>query len=258
MAAPVTKRLLILGGTGEARALAQAVAARFGAALAVTTSLAGRTQHPAPILGAVRRGGFGGTAGLAAYLRAEHVDFVIDATHPFAARISAAAIEACRAVALPLLALARPAWQAEAGDRWIEVDSASAAAALLPQYGRRVFLTIGRGELAAFAAVKDVSFFVRLIEPPPAPLPLVCEIILGRGPFTADEERSIIARHAIDLLVTKSSGGAATAAKLGAARATGIPVVMLRRPRSSGGLQVERIEDAVRWLEEQWLRSAES
>lgn len=134
-----------------------------------------------------------------------------------------------------------------AGSRSI---SASDAAALLPHAGKRVFLTIGRNELAAFAGVEGVDFLVRLVEPLAAPLPLHGEFIFGRGPFTVEDERGIIARHAIDLLVTKASGGAATAAKLTASREAGIPVVMLRRPQSSGGAQVERIEDAVRWLEE--------
>jgi precorrin-6A/cobalt-precorrin-6A reductase len=246
---PAPKRLLILGGTEEGRRLAEACVVRFGRALAVTTSLAGRTQSAAPVAGAVRRGGFGGAAGLAAYLRAESIDAVVDATHPFAARISAAALDACRDLGVPLLAVTRPAWQRVPGDRWIDVGTAAEAAALLPQAGKRVFLTIGRGELEAFAAVEGAHFVVRLIEPPATQLPLACEVILGRGPFTVDDERGIIARHAIDLLVTKASGGAATAAKLAAARAAGIPVVMLRRPASLAGVQVERIEDAVRWLE---------
>lgn len=246
---PASKRLLILGGTEEARCLAAAATQRFGATLAITTSLAGRTRNAAPVAGAVRRGGFGGAAGLAAYLRAEAVDLVIDATHPFAARISAAAVEACRDLALPRLRLTRRPWQAEAGDRWIEVESAAAAAALLPHHGKRVFLTIGRSELAAFAAVEGVAFLVRLIDPPAEQLPVACDVVLGRGPFTFEDERGIIARYAIDLLVTKASGGAATAAKLAAARAASIPVVMIRRPAGSPGAGVERIEDAVEWLE---------
>jgi precorrin-6A/cobalt-precorrin-6A reductase len=240
---------LILGGTEEARRLAALAVARFGDALAVTTSLAGRTRHAAPIAGALRRGGFGGAAGLACYLRTQHVDLAIDATHPFAARISTAAISACRDAGVPLLAVTRPPWQRGPGDNWIEAASAADAAALLPQYGRRVFLTIGQGELEAFARVAGLYFLVRLIEPPAAPLPLDCDVILGRGPFTFEQERIIIARHAIDLLVTKASGGAATAAKLAAARAVGIPVILLRRPTVLGGTSVARIEDAVEWLE---------
>jgi precorrin-6A/cobalt-precorrin-6A reductase len=247
---PVLKRLLILGGTEEARRLADAAIAHFGAALLVTTSLAGRTQSPAPIAGTIRRGGFGGADGLIDYLRAATIDCVIDATHPFAAQISAAARAACGAVNVPLLTLTRPIWQRERGDHWIEVASAAEAAALLPRAGKRVFLTIGRRELDAFAPIDGVYFLVRLIEPPATQLPLAAEVILGRGPFTFNEERGIIERYAIDLLVTKESGGAATAAKLVAARAAGIPVVMVRRPSALSGARVERVEDAVQWLEE--------
>jgi len=253
---PAPKNLLILGGTEEARRLAQAAGDRFGGALAITTSLAGRTHSAVPVAGAVRRGGFGGAAGLAAYLRAARTDLVIDATHPFAARISAAAISACRDLGLPLLAVTRAEWPREPGDRWIEVGSAAEAAALLPHQGQRVFLTIGRRDLAAFASVTGARFVVRLIDPPATALPFPCAVILGRGPFTFADERSIIERHAIDLLVTKASGGAATVAKLAAARAAGIPVVMLRRPNGSGGgACVGCIEDAVIWLEE-WLATS--
>lgn len=250
------KQLLILGGTAEARQLAEAATARFRAALAVTTSLAGRTQAAAPVAGSVRRGGFGGATGLRDYLRAARIDLVIDATHPFAAQISNSAQAACRDAAVPLLALTRPPWRPAPGDRWIEVDSAAAAAALLPARGKRVFLTIGRRDLDAFAGIAGVYFLVRLIEPPPAPLPLDCGLIFGRGPFALAQERIIIERHAIDLLVTKASGGAATAAKLAAARAVGIPVVMLRRPDDSGGASVERVEDAVKWLEDRLVKAS--
>ncbi len=255
---PAPKRLLILGGTEEARQLAAAALARFGDALIVTTSLAGRTQSPAPIAGVLRRGGFGGAAGLADYLRAERIDCLIDATHPFAARISATASEACRDAGVPLLALTRPSWERGEDDRWIEVASATEAAALLPRAGRRVFLTIGRRDLDAFATIEGVYFLVRLIEPPATPLPLVCDVILRRGPFTFAEERSIIARHAIDLLVTKASGGAATAAKLAAARAAGIPVVMLRRPGGTSGASVESVGEALRWLDQRLAMGAAS
>jgi precorrin-6A/cobalt-precorrin-6A reductase len=246
----VPKHLLILGGTEEARRLADVAIARFGDALSVTTSLAGRTQSPAPIAGAVRRGGFGGADGLIDYLRAVKIDGVIDATHPFAAQISAAARTACSTAGVPLLVLTRAVWRREPGDRWIDVATAAEAAALLPRLGKRVFLTIGRRALDAFAHIDGVFFLVRLIEPPATQLPFAAEVILGRGPFTFEEERGIIEGYAIDLLVTKESGGAATAAKLAAARAAGIPVVMVRRPSALDGASVELVEDAVRWLEE--------
>ena len=247
---PVLKHLLILGGTEEARRLAECTVMRFGDRLAVTTSLAGRTQSAASIAGALRRGGFGGAAGLGDYLAAARIDLVIDATHPFATRISAAAREACEARRVPLLVLERPQWEREPGDRWIEVESAAEAAAVVPQHGKRVFLTTGRRALDAFAGVTGVYFLVRLIEAPQAPLPLDCTLIIERGPFTLEHERLIIARHAIDVLVTKASGGAATAAKLAAARAAGIPVIMLRRPSPPLAASVAYIEDVVGWLEQ--------
>lgn len=241
--------LLILGGTAEARELAAALAVRFSEALRLTTSLAGRTRHPAALAGEVRRGGFGGAAGLVEYLDATRVDFVIDATHPFARRISATAREACRACAVPLLVLARPRWVADPADRWIMAEDAATAAALLLQQGRRAFLTIGRNALDAFAVCTDVHFVVRLVDPPTAPLPLGSyDAVIGRGPFGRDAERSIMRRHAIDVVVAKESGGIVMPAKLEAARDLGLPVIMLRRPPDEGGECVARVEEAVAWL----------
>lgn len=241
--------LLILGGTGEARVLAEAALERFGQSLRVTTSLAGRTSAPSEPKGALRRGGFGGAAGLAAYLEAARVDLVLDATHPFATRISAAARAASHARGVPLLTLVRPHWRAQSGDRWIEAVDAAEAASMLPQLGRRVFLTIGQRGIAAFSHVSGMHFLVRLIDPPAAPLPLRSyDLVFGRGPFTLESERLIMARHAIDVLVAKASGGAATAAKLDAARALRIPVIMLRRPEREADFAVERIADALDWI----------
>jgi precorrin-6A/cobalt-precorrin-6A reductase len=249
--------LLILGGTGEAAALAAAVLARFGSGVTVTTSLAGRTTQPKMPAGAVRSGGFGGVAALAAYLAAERVMAVIDATHPFAAQISAQAVAACAASGVKRLRLDRPAWPRHPGDRWIEVDDVRAAAAALPALGRRAFLTIGGRGLEAFAALPGMHFLVRLVEAPPQPLPLAsAELLLGRGPFTLAEERLIMERHWIDMLVTKASGGTATAAKLDAARERKLPVVMLRRPAPPPGPHVTGIAAALDWLDET-LPSAE-
>jgi precorrin-6A/cobalt-precorrin-6A reductase len=243
------RHLLILGGTAEARALAAAATARLASRLRITTSLAGRTREVAALAGETRRGGFGGAAGLAAYLGAAPIDLVIDATHPFAVQISEAARTACRALRLPLLILARPAWAPQPGDRWIEVADAAAAARILPAIGRRAFLTIGRSALAAFAGLTDLYFLVRLVDPPEMALPLRgYDFILSRGPFTVAEERGIMARHAIDVLVTKASGGDATAAKLEAARRDAIPVVMLRRPAEESGDRVAGVADALSWL----------
>jgi precorrin-6A/cobalt-precorrin-6A reductase len=245
--------LLILGGTGEAAALAAAVLARFGSGVTVTTSLAGRTTQPKMPAGAVRSGGFGGVAALAA----ERVMAVIDATHPFAAQISAQAVAACAASGVKRLRLDRPAWPRHPGDRWIEVDDVRAAAAALPALGRRAFLTIGGRGLEAFAALPGMHFLVRLVEAPPQPLALPsAELLLGRGPFTLAEERLIMERHGIDMLVTKASGGTATAAKLDAARERKLPVVMLRRPAPPPGPHVTGIAAALDWLDET-LPSAE-
>jgi precorrin-6A/cobalt-precorrin-6A reductase len=241
--------LLILGGTAEAAALAGAALGRFGDALAVTTSLAGRTRRPAALPGRVRLGGFGGPAALAAYLVRDGVDRLVDATHPFAARISHAARLACDRTGVPRLMLHRPPWRRRPGDDWIEVESMAEAAAVVRRIARRAWLTVGSAELSAFAGIASVHFLVRLVEPPLLPLPLAgCEVIVGRGPFTLVEERRRFEEHAIDVLVAKASGGEATAAKLAAARELGIPVVMLRRPPTEPGDAVETIAAALVWL----------
>ena len=248
--------LLILGGTGEAAALAAAALARHGDALVVTSSLAGRTGTPAPLPGHVRVGGFGGAAGLADYLAAAAVTMVIDATHPFAARISAHAQQACDARDMPRLVLRRPEWTRHPGDRWIEVESAEAAASSLPELGRRAWLTIGARELHAFAGLIGIHFLIRTIDPPMAPPPLASyEIIAGRGPFTLAGERHILERQAIDVLVARASGGTATEAKLVAARELGLPVLMLRRPPVPGGPSVASVEDALAWLARELART---
>jgi precorrin-6A/cobalt-precorrin-6A reductase len=242
-------RLLILGGTGEAAALARAVLARFGDAVEVTTALAGRTRHSGPIPGNVRIGGFGGTAGLAEYIGAQQIDRVIDATHPFAAEISRAARLSCSQLDIPRLALRRPPWRRHPLDRWIEVDSLEAAAQIVGRVGRRALLTVGAGEVAAFAPATGVRFVVRMIDPPRAPLPLrFYEIVLGRGPFALTEERHLLQRHAVEVLVCKASGGTATEAKLIAARELSLPVIMVRRPPAERGLAVDTVEAALDWL----------
>jgi precorrin-6A/cobalt-precorrin-6A reductase len=220
--------VLVLGGTAEARELAAGLAA--DPALDVTSSLAGRTTTPRLPAGRSRVGGFGGTAGLAAWLRAERIDAVVDATHPFATDISRHAAEAAADVRVPLLMLRRPGWTAGPGDRWHWVDTGAAAAALLPTLGTRAFLTTGRGDLAAFAEL-DLYVLARMVEPPSPPLPRTCELLLARGPFTLAGERALLRDHRIDVLVTKDSGGPATAAKLTAAREAALPVLLIRRPR---------------------------
>jgi precorrin-6A/cobalt-precorrin-6A reductase len=247
--APPARRLLILGGTGEAAALAQGALARFGDGIAVTTALAGRTRHPGPIAGQVRIGGFGGAAGLADYIVDNAVDSLIDATHPFAATISRAARLAAERTGVPRLTLRRPPWRRHPLDRWIEVDSLAAAALLVERVGRRAWLTVGAGPLAAFAPTTGVRFVVRMIDPPRRELPLrQCEVVLGRGPFSVAEERHLLQRYAIDVVVSRASGGAATEAKLIAARELGLSVIMVRRPPPEPGPAVETVEAALDWL----------
>ena len=242
-------RLLILGGTAEAAALARGALARFGDKLQVTTSLAGRTERPAPLPGQIRTGGFGGPAGLAAYLTEYAVGRVIDATHPFATRISAEARLACEEAIVPRLLLLRPPWRRHPLDHWIEVDDMNAAAAMVRRTGQRAWLTVGAGEIACFSTAAHVHFLVRLVDAPHRPLPLRSyEVVFGRGPFTLAEERQRIERHAIDVLVCKASGGVATEAKLIAARERGVPVIMVRRPPDEPGEAVETVEAALDWL----------
>jgi precorrin-6A/cobalt-precorrin-6A reductase len=242
-------RLLILGGTGEAAALAAQALARFAGQLAVTTSLAGRTEHPAPIAGDIRIGGFGGPEGLAAYLREHEIDLLIDATHPFAVRISAEARCGAELAGVPRLLIRRPMWRRHPLDRWLEVSGAEEAASKVPLLGRRAWLTLGTADLEAFAAIDSVRFLVRMIDRPRRPLPLKYhQVVLGRGPFSLVEERQLIERHSIDVLVCKASGGAATEAKLAAAREASIPVVMIRRPPAEPGETVGDVEKALSWL----------
>ncbi|WP_053645348.1 MULTISPECIES: cobalt-precorrin-6A reductase [unclassified Streptomyces] len=225
--------VLILGGTTEARALAGLLHPR----VRVTSSLAGRVARPRLPEGEVRIGGFGGAEGLAAWIGEHAVDAVIDATHPFAERISFHAARAAATAHVPLLALRRPGWVPEEGDDWRDVGSLAEAAAALDGLGDRVFLTTGRMGLAAFAD-RPEWFLVRSVDAPEAPVPARAEILLDRGPFTLEGERDLLRRHRIDVLVTKDSGGAATAPKLTAAREAGIPVVVVRRPPVPEGVPV--------------------
>jgi precorrin-6A/cobalt-precorrin-6A reductase len=245
---PDSRRLLILGGTGEARQLADALAARPW--LSIITSLAGRTIEPRRPAGELRIGGFGGAAGLADYLRRAEVDLVIDATHPYAAAISRHAMEASRLAARPLLRFERVPWRAGTGDRWVEVDSLTAAARAAPSLGRRAFLTIGAKELSAFAGISDLWFLVRLVEMPAEPLPLLDhEVVLGRGPFATSAERDLLRSRGIEVVIAKNSGGAATYGKIAAARELGLPVILLRRPELPAVETAGTIEQAVKWTE---------
>lgn len=240
-------RLLLLGGTGEAADLARDVAVMPG--LTVITSLAGRTQHPQKLPGEVRVGGFGGAAGLARYLEDQAIDLLVDATHPFAATMAANAAAACAETGLPRLKLLRPPWRRQDDDHWIEVEDAEQAADSLSGLARRVFLSSGRQDIAAFTACKDIWFLVRLIDRPAEPLPLnQHELILARGPFHLDSESALLSAHGIEAVVSKNSGGQATYSKIAAARLGGLPVVMIERPPTPPGETVETVEAALGWI----------
>lgn len=242
--------VLILGGTTEGRRLAELLVGAAGTR--VTSSLAGRVAAPRLPPGEVRVGGFGGAEGLAAWLREHRVDALIDATHPFAGTISFNAAAAAASAHVPLLALRRPGWVASPGDDWHPVGSLEQAARVLPALGERVFLTTGRMGLAAFAGAPDLDrlwFLVRSVDAPEPPYPARMEVLLERGPFTLDGERELLRRHRIDVVVTKDSGGAATAPKLAAAREAGIPVVVVERPPVPKGVPVAATpEEAAAWV----------
>lgn len=210
--------------------------------LRVTLSLAGRTEQPLPQAGEVRRGGFGGADGLADWLGANAVDLMVDATHPFARHISENADAAARKSGVALLGLARPPWSPVEGDRWIDAGDIAQAAALLPGEPKTVFLAIGRQELAPFRAFPQHSYIVRSVDPVAPEQQLAgARYILDRGPFAEDGERALMTAHGVELVVAKNSGGAATYGKIAAARALGLPVVMVRRPaaRQDGAATVD-------------------
>jgi precorrin-6A/cobalt-precorrin-6A reductase len=240
-------KVLLLGGTGEARSLAAALAVEPG--IHGVSSLAGRTTDARLPVGEVRRGGFGGTPGLVRWLRDEAVDAVVDATHPFAATMTEHAAAAAEEAGVPLIVLRRPGWASSADDRWHWVDTADEAAGLLPAVGSRVFLTIGRQGLTAFART-GLWTVARCVDPP-EPVPAWCELILDRGPYDVGGERTLMRTHRIDVLVTKDSGGPQTSAKLVAARELGVPVVVIRRPPLPVG--VEAVDSADRVVE--WIRA---
>jgi len=237
--------VLLLGGSTEASALARALAGdgRFD----VTLSLAGATRHPRPQPVPVRTGGFGGVDGLRRFLAEQRIGALVDATHPFAAQMTRHAAEAAGRV--PLLRLERPAWVAEAGDHWLDVPDMPAAARALGETPRRVLLTVGQKELAPFRDGVAHHYVVRSIDPPDAAsLPPGAVVLTDAGPFHPDAERALLLAQGIEVIVTKNSGGSATFAKLLAARALGIPVVMVRRPAPVAVERAATVEAAVEWL----------
>ncbi|MDX6739226.1 cobalt-precorrin-6A reductase [Actinocorallia sp. A-T 12471] len=243
------RSVLVLGGTGEARRLADALSAV--PRLRTVSSLAGRVTHPALPVGEVRTGGFGGAEGLAAWLKAEGIDLVVDATHPFASGMTASAAQATARTGVPLLVLRRPGWQPVQGDRWHWAADVAEAARTLPGLGRRVFLTTGRQTIGAFARLDGLWFLARSVDPPEPPLPRALHVVLDRGPFTLDGELALMREHAVDVLVTKDSGGPMTSAKLAAARTLSLPVLLVRRPPLPEGVPVvATVEEAAAWVRE--------
>nr|WP_278312622.1 cobalt-precorrin-6A reductase [Lolliginicoccus levis] len=244
-------RVLILGGTGEARELAGLLACRHD----VVSSLAGRVREPLLPVGEVRSGGFGGESGFAAHLRADGIDAVIDATHPFAETMTRTAARVTAGLGLPLVRLQRPAWQPGPGDEWLDAAEVADAARIvdgLLRAGRatRALLTVGRQELAAFGGLPRGTVVARMIDPPATVPDSVREIVLARGPFTVEAEHAALEHIGADLLVSKNSGGAATAAKLVAARERGVPVVMVRRPSLPEGVRVvTSVAEAAAWAD---------
>lgn len=244
---PDLPRVLVLGGTGDGRALATEAAGNF----AITYSLAGRTRDPAlPAAVETRTGGFGGVAALAGWIADNRIAAVIDATHPFAAQIATHAEQAAAETDTPRLKLVRPAWDETAGDTWHHVPDVADAVSLLPAIGRAAFLSIGRQEIAPFADAKGVRLVIRSIDPPENADNLADAVfITGRGPFTTAQESALLQAHAIDVVVSKNAGGAATYPKIAAARQAGIPVIMIDRPPPPPGPVVSDVGAAIGWLE---------
>lgn len=238
--------LLILGGTSEANALARAVAE---ARIPATYSYAGRVDTPRPQPVPVRTGGFGGTEGLIRYLKAERITHVIDATHPFAAQMSRNAAAACAATGIALIALTRAPWAAQPGDRWNDVPDIAAAVRALGAAPARVFLAIGRMHLAEFAAAPQHAYLLRLVDAPTAPLPLPdCTVEVARGPFDTAADTALLRAHRTEIVVSKNSGGAGAYAKITAARALGLPVVMIGRPALPARAEVHDPAAVLDWL----------
>jgi len=243
-------KVLILGGTGEALALAKRLVAL--PEISVISSLAGRTRDPSLPPGEVRVGGFGGVEGLIGYLKENGISLLINATHPFAAAMSEHALAAHQQSSLPLLRLLRPAWRKQPDDTWIQAPNVQGAAGICRWLGKRVLLSVGSQEVDAFANLPRAHFFVRMVDPPSAPLPLFSgEVIAAKGPFELADERRLMLEREIDLVVTKNSGGDATFAKIAAARELSVPVVMIERPEIAlhpGSETVETVDAAFDWV----------
>ncbi|WP_353641080.1 cobalt-precorrin-6A reductase [Mesorhizobium sp. WSM2239] len=251
----MTKKILILGGTTEARQLAGKLAER--GEVEITLSLAGRTESPVAQRVPTRSGGFGGAKGLAAYLREQKIGLLIDATHPYAANISRNAAEAARLAGVPILALRRPAWEPVEGDRWTLVDDAAEAVRALGTTPRNVFLALGRQEIAEFAAAPQHAYIIRSVDPVEPPLDVPdATYILARGPFAEANELDLLRAHRIDAIVAKNSGGSATYGKIAAARKVGIEVILFSRPALPDVCSGASVGEVLAMIDH-WLESAE-
>ncbi len=239
-------RILLLGGTTEANLMARAIA---DAGLAAVYSYAGRTEAPMAQPIHMRVGGFGGVEGLQAYLVTEGISHVIDATHPFAAGMSTNAVAACTATRTRLIALERAPWLPGAGDRWINAPDMEAAVAALAGPPQRVFLAIGRQQLEPFAAQPQHDYLLRLVDPPTGPLPLPeAQVVVARGPFDVAGDTALMQSHGTEIVVAKNAGGKGAVAKIAAARALGLPVVMIDRPALPQRSVAHSVRDVMAWL----------
>ncbi len=242
------RRILLLGGTTEAREIAEALAPRGD--IALTVSLAGRTRNPLALPVPVRTGGFGGADGLADHLRAQAIDALLDATHPYAAGIAANAAEAARRTGVPLLALVRPEWTAVPGDRWRSAASVEAAIAALGTVPRRVFVALGRNEVRGIEAAPQHDYLIRSVDPvePPPAVPRLRRIE-ARGPFRDEDERTLLAGHGAEVVLAKNSGGSAGYGKIAAARALGIEVILVARPARPRVPTARSVAEALAWID---------
>ena len=238
--------VLVLGGTSEASALAHLLAKR---GLPATLSYAGRTTSPRAQPVPSRVGGFGGAEGLAGFLRRNAITHLVDATHPFAAAISANAVEAARIAGVPHLALTRPAWSPGEGDRWRHVPDIAGAVTALDGSPQRIMLALGRMHVEAFAARPQHHYLLRFVDMPTTPPSLPRhEIVVDRGPFTTAGDIQLMEAHGTELLVCKNAGGSGAEAKLIAARRLSLPVLMIDRPPLPCRREVYRPEDVMNWL----------
>ncbi|WP_421701741.1 cobalt-precorrin-6A reductase [Aliiroseovarius sp.] len=240
-------KILVLGGTSEASALARALADRGDEAL---FSYAGRTLSPVAQPLPTRVGGFGGVDGLSAFLKAEGITGVVDATHPFAAQMSRNAVAACAQAGVPLAGFERAPWQAAEGDNWRAVPDLEGAVAALPDVPARVFLAIGKQNLGVFAVKPQHHYLLRLVDPPEGALALPnARAVIARGPFDVAGDTALLKDHRVDLIVAKNAGGTGARAKLDAARVLGLPVVLIDRPRVPARTVLSRMDEVLHWLD---------